>query len=355
MAAHELTDEDCMEALRMVSEAGAVATAARIHGIPRNTLAHRVKTAAQRGLKYTADAKPEGFVVPAMPDDDLSGRQIAEFQAARFEKRRARKLASKWMQIKVRTPGPIGLMWLGDPHVDDNGCDWPTLLRHLDIIKSSPAIKGCSLGDMQNAWVGGLQRLWASQDTSAETAHKLVTWLVGEMDPLILIRGNHDAWLGSGDPLLYVTEPAVVENWRADIEMVFRNGRTCRIVAAHDLPGFSMWNELHGQLRAAKMGVKADVYLSGHRHTWGLAQMELADRDDRQCVWIGRARGYKFHDSHAQRHGYPEQQHGQAILQVIDPDAGPVGFVQCFADVEEGADYLAWKRVKGGYDKASAA
>lgn len=352
MATHNLTDEDCLEALRLVHEAGGVlSVAAREAKIPRATLEHRVKRAQERGLVYSAP-KEAPFELPTLPDDDAPIEDVIELQTRRAVAKMARKHAAKWMPIKVKMPGPIGLMWLGDPHIDDNGCDWPTLRHHLSIIQSSDAIKGCSLGDAQNAWVGGLQRLWAHQDTSSGTAQKLVRWLVDQMDPLILIRGNHDAWLGEGDPLLYCTDRAAVENWRADIALHFANGRECRIVAAHDLPGHSMWNELHGQLRAAKMGVRADLYISGHRHTWGLTHLELPDRDEHPVCWLARARGFKFHDSHAQRLGFPEQNHGQSILQIIDPEAErETGFVQCFSDVDHGADYLSWLREKRGHGK----
>ena len=58
-----------------------------------------------------------------------------------------------------------------------------------------------------------------------------------------------------------------------------------------------------------------------------------------------RARGYKYIDQYAENLGYASQQHGATICAVIEPRAdSPAQFVKCFADLAEGAEFLAWKR-----------
>ena len=351
MATPPISEESMREAMRYVREAGSVAGGARAAGIPYSTFKNRYRRAVEAGFSIDdPDALQNTFEAPPQVPDDIPIEDVIEMQTRRFEQRQKAAKAKKWQQIKVKIPGPVGLLWMGDPHVDDNGCDWPTLRHHIGIIQSSPAIKGCSLGDQQNAWVGRMAHLWAHQDTSQATANRMVEWLVRNMDPILLIGGNHDMWLGAGDPLTWMSRGAnfVFENWRADVEFVFPGGRTCRVVAAHDLPGHSMWNQLHAQLRAARMAEKADLYISGHRHNWALTQLEIPERE--QVSWLARARGYKMLDDYALRLGHGEQQHGHAIMQIIDPDAErETGFVQLFADVDHGADYLAWLRMHRGY------
>ena len=199
------------------------------------------------------------------------------------------------------------------------------------------------MGDASNNWVGRFARLYAKQATSAKQAWMLVEWLIREMNPLLLISGNHDIWSGAGDPIKWMKESKTLyEEWRANIELKFPNGRTCRIVVAHDLPGSSIWNELHAQFREAKMqGGTADLYICGHRHQWGLAQLEL---ENNKVIWAARARGYKYHDAYALHKGKREQENGHAIVQVIDPNHEGINFVTCFADAEAGTDYLKWKQ-----------
>ena len=129
----------------------------------------------------------------------------------------------------MNTDEPIGLLWLGDPHIDDNHCDWDALREHLDIINNYDGVYGCSLGDQQNNWVGRLGRLYGEQDTSHKTAWKLVEWLIQEMNPMILIGGNHDMWSGAGDPLKWIAEShTVFENWEARIALKFPNNVSAR-------------------------------------------------------------------------------------------------------------------------------
>ena len=62
-------------------------------------------------------------------------------------------------------------------------------------------------------------------------------------------------------------------------------------------------------------------------------------------AWLARTRGYKFIDAHAERMGHQSQKFGASIMAVINPMAmGDVTRVQCFADLEQGADYLAYLR-----------
>ena len=242
----------------------------------------------------------------------------------------------------------MGLAWLGDPHVDDDGCDWPTLRRHVKCIQETEGFHGCSIGDVSNNWVGRLAALYAKQSATAKEAWKLVEWLIKEIDPLILIAGNHDMWSGAGDPVNWMKKPhTVYEDWSARIQLCFPNGTNTRLIAAHDMAGHSMWNQLHGPMKQAKFLQNADFYIAGHKHTWALSQIELPEAD--RTPWLARARGYKFFDDYAVKLSLEEQRYGHSIAMIIDPNEdSPVRRVTCFADLEEGADYLTYKRKKYG-------
>lgn len=134
-----------------------------------------------------------------------------------------------------------------------------------------------------------------------------------------------------------------MEEWQARFRLVFPNGREARIHAAHDFPGHSMWNTLHGPQRAAHTKAEAHLYVAGHKHNWALHQEESASREF--TYWLARCRGYKFIDHYGENMGYLPQQDGASILSVFDPEArSEASFVQCFADAEAGGDYLQWLR-----------
>jgi len=338
MPSPKLSTKLMIEAVNAFEQFNSIQKAAEYLQLPRTTFQARLRTAQANNIE--PDLNLISYEVEELPDDDIPVDEIVDSLTSRFKKRREHIEAKRWRGIRMKTNAPIGLLWMGDPHVDDNYCDWETLRHHVDIIQSNSNIYACGLGDYQNNWVGRLSRLYADQDTSHETAWKLVEWLIQSINPLILISGNHDMWTGAGDPLKWMARSRTIhEDWEARIEMKFPNGKSCFIHAAHDMPGHSQWNPLHAQQKMAMFKSNAHLYIAGHRHNWALANVELVEQG--MTTWLARARGYKYWDTYALVKGFDNQRFGHAILQVIDPNASnPTGFTQCFVDVDTGADYL---------------
>ena len=162
---------------------------------------------------------------------------------------------------------------------------------------------------------------------------------------MLIIRGNHDAWSGSGDPLEYIRGVGhLYEKWKALVELRWPNGRTARLDIAHDHVGASQFHPLHGEVRQARFnrsGIAADLYIAGHRHTWGLMSTELPGR----VVWMCRARGFKDFDEYETVKGFEVQRLGHTMTAVFEPDAAsPTGFISCFAEPQEAAEFLTYKR-----------
>ena len=196
--------------------------------------------------------------------------------------------------------------------------------------------------------VGSSLKRWANQDTSAKTARGLAAWfmLKSGVKWLIFLLGNHDQW-GDGATILaqmaklHGTQNITVHDWEARFSLSFPNGAEFRVWAAHDFPGSSQWNPLHGPLKASKMGAEADLYVCGHKHNWGVFTYENAERGLTQNVI--RVRGYKFLDDYARRLGIAEQQGGCSVLTVFDPATRKV---YAFEDVVMGAEFLTFLRNK---------
>ena len=349
MANHKLDDNTLIRALKQYLFTGSQKQAAHELGMPLTTFRSHISAGKQR-FNIPDDEYWNRDYMHKLPSTEMfqidqetleESEDMTEYVdhlTNRFVKYQNRRKKSKWHSVKIQKDEPIAIVWMGDPHIDDNGCDWVTLRRDIDIINSHDNIKGASLGDMSNNWVGRLARLYAHQDTSEETAWKLVEWFIKETDFLLLVGGNHDLWSGAGDPIEYMkSEHTIYDPWESRISLDFPNGKSCRIYTAHDMPGHSQWNPLHAQMKKAKWQGDADLYIAGHRHTWALAQHELYNG---KIHWLARARGYKFFDTYARDRGMDEQSYGQAIMQVIDPNAPEQNMVQCFKDIEVGRDFL---------------
>lgn len=263
----------------------------------------------------------------------------------RFDKRHAHDESKKWFRVKVNDTKPIGLALVGDPHVDDNGCNWPLLRQDCKIMQQED-IYAVNIGDTTNNWAGRLLKKFADQDTSQDTARKLAKWFLTEAGIrwLAWLLGNHDGW-NDGIAVLRAMNVRRIPmlDWQAQFQLVFPNDWACRIWASHNFPGHSMWNTLHGPQRAAHVKDWAHIFVCGHHHNWALHQEESASRDF--VYWLARCRGYKFLDDYADKNGHQSQKFGATILAVIDPRATvEVNRVHCFADLEHGADYLQFLR-----------
>lgn len=99
---------------------------------------------------------------------------------------------------------------------------------------------------------------------------------------------------------------------------------------------------MHGPQKAAMLMEQADIFACGHKHSWAINQSENANRD--YVYHLIRSRGYKAIDQYADNLGYASQKYGATITAVIDPIAEGVKRIRCFADLEEAAEFLRWKR-----------
>lgn len=331
-------ERDLQDTADMLVKHGSANKAAKAMGMSRRAVDKRIAAYRKRLVEF-----------PVIPSSEPSAKEIIERAKQDFTRRQMAADARNWMTIKVNEAKPIAVALVGDPHVDNPGTDWVTLDHDMQLIAKTPGMYAVNGGDLQDNWVGRLARLYADSTITRTQAGILskevlsgygVRWLA-------VLLGNHDLWSEGALEIvkgMCAAEVPVLE-WQAKFQLKFLNGRICRIWAAHDFPGHSMWNENHGAQRAQKMRDDAHIYSAHHKHSWSLGQGE--NPRNGQCYWLARSRGYKAIDSYANVKGYDKKKSGATITAVIDPNEpeGPK-FVHCYADVAEAAEFLTWKRKK---------
>lgn len=330
----------CVDALAACD--GNQVRACKLLGWPRQTLICRKNLAAAQGFKpsgakFTVD-KPESADEPI---EDLIERRTRD-----FKRKDKAETARKLIDVKINIDGPIGICHFGDPHVDDDGCDLPALRRHIEIVNTTPGMFGANVGDLQNNWIGRLSHLYGQQETSKRTAWRLTEWLVRSVDWLYLIGGNHDAWSGAGDPLLWITrdQTGVFEYDGVRLNLKFPNGKQVRVNARHDFRGHSMWNPTHGPLKAAMMGWRDHILSCGHTHVSGYQLTK--DPSSGLISHILRVAGFKKHDTYAKQLGLPDAAFSPSSTTIIDPtkeDDDP-SLITVIHDVEKAAQFLTMLR-----------
>lgn len=279
--------------------------------------------------------------VPKLPDRDEPLRDLLARRKTTSQRLKRHAKAEKWMPIAVNETRPFGVVWFGDPHLDDDGCDWDSLLEHVNVCKRTKGLYAVNIGDSTNNWVGRLVSLYAKQDTKKSDARRLAKWFMKDsgVNWLLWLLGNHDVW-NEGDAILSLISDGAVHlpSWSAKIE-IRGAGQKWRVHAAHDFRGHSDWNKTHGGLKAAYKASDAELYVCGHRHDWGTQSFEVSGMG--RVAHVARARGYKFHDDYARTNGFEESESGQSILTIFNPNARtPAGRILTFADVHAGAEVL---------------
>ncbi len=344
--AGSLTDRECLDTLKAYHASGGIKTsaAAKIK-IPLNTFASRLRTAQAR----FPDWQPEEVAVAALPAKDLPFEERLELMKRRTTAAIEYKRAQAWQKVHIPISGPYGICWFGDPHLDDPYCDITSFERHAKICADTPGMFGVNGGDTLNNWVGRLKALYAEQPTTAEEGWELADWALNGLGVrwAAWLLGNHDVWeMGFRIFEKMNTRRVLMRDWEAKLIFVSECGGECRVWTRHDFKGSSIYNELHGQKRAAMFsGGVADIYAAFHRHTIATGKYEL---DSGEIATLIRARGYKDSDSYAMKNGFTEQVHGQSVVTVITPNPGGRPSVETFWDVAEGAEYLTFKRQRAG-------
>lgn len=357
------------ETVRAFKTHGSALAASKALGINCSTLYRRLTRAAENKLlpvselpvssiNYAIRDVARGdkrhnlpFLQNELPSEIAPIDELLERREREYARKQRADEARRLIPVKITVPGPIGIVHMGDPHVDDPGTDIRTLRRHIDIINATPGMMAANVGDLQNNWVGRLARLYGEQSTSAAEAWALTEWLVGSTPWLYLIGGNHDCWSGAGDPLKWIAAHygTQYEPWGARLNLIFPNRKEIRVNARHDFAGHSMWSPIHGAAKAVQMGWRDHILTCGHKHTSGFAI--LKDPSTGLLSHAIRAAGYKIYDRYAKELGLPNQNITPAVVTIIDPQYADddARLITTIFDVEEGADFLSYKRKRAGH------
>lgn len=284
------------------------------------------------------------------PEEEIDIEELVERRKRQFARKKAIDDAGKQMAVRIHLSGPIGILHLGDPHVDDDGTDIIALERHTDLVRETEGMFIANVGDSTNNWVGRLAALYDRQGTTAEEAWKLAEWLFKRMGGkcVYLVGGNHDGWSGAGDPLKWIAREsnaaAVNRSSEVRVRLKFPRGDDVTINARHDFKGHSLYNPTHGAMKALLQGVRDDIAICGHKHTSGYGVLKNADSGR-----IGHAiqvASYKLIDDYARTGGFRDQHLSPCAVTVIDPEADPSDpdRIKLFWNPERAVEYLKFLR-----------
>ena len=83
-------------------------------------------------------------------DDDIPIEDLINERKERFKRLDGKKSRRHTRNVQVKLPGPVAITHFGDPHVDDDGCNWPELLRTVEVVSKTEGMFAGNIGDTTN-------------------------------------------------------------------------------------------------------------------------------------------------------------------------------------------------------------
>lgn len=220
--------------------------------------------------------------------------------------------------------GPAVINFMSDLHAGHPTTHYDRIDKEVNSIVKNPEGFVFLVGDLIDNmhWNPGQFEEMEQTPEQVGYIHAMINYLADNGKLLGSWDGDHDGWLAKSGmdirTLLFIMGihsmqgPTYVN---AHLEQA-----DYRIMGAHQLPGHSMYNNTHPQMRAERFGGGrgADVIVSGHNHQKGHAE-------DYSREWPGEPHlvhylalgSYKPEDSWLNKKGFPpqraKQMYGSAV------------------------------------------
>lgn len=290
-------------------------------------LAIAIPSIGARGSLDPADPdrtpKPK-FEAEQIGDDAPTFEALLEHRRKQTRRRLKSKQAGELVEVRLGVSGPFGLAMIGDPHIDNPGCNLDLLMAHTETIAACERMFAVCVGDIQDNWIGRLARLWSSQGVSASESQILADGWLRKLGPKLVAMsyGNHDAWLSgmSGShPLDWIKSQfgTVARNHGVRLAISNADGDSVSMNMRHDFPGRSQYNPAHGPMKSMLFGFRDDVAVAGHTHEFGM--LRVLDASARKPMSAVRLGSYKHADEYADQMGMLDRNLTECAVLIFDP------------------------------------
>jgi len=292
------------------------------------------------GAYGSPDTPPSLEVNGATADGrDFDPEQAIQEQARRFKRKHRRAQKKRTQTIRFDT-GPIMIAFVGDQHLGNAGTDIERVFEEQRIIKQTPGAYCWQMGDVvDNFIVGRLKEQNMKPAAPIWEQWQLAKEYLDRWDDRIVayVGGNHGAWTMGQTQIDYRRDicPDGILYDGDDVQATVSVGSaTYDIWARHKWRGHSIYNQTHGQERAARFNdPNHDIYVGAHTHEGALYREMIHEGQRKAAVQVGT---YKVHDDYARTQGYPESDMSTACAVILHDD----GSFHGMADLDAAKRYM---------------
>lgn len=260
-------------------------------------------------LKDFDNSSEQGFTRLTSINDGASFNEWS----ARFKDRQER-MTQPEKDFSFSFPSNVLINLISDLHVGHPTTNYKRIEDEVNEITVTPNSYVILAGDEINNMNWNPGQMQEMEQTPEQVAYirALIKHFVQHNKLLHHIQGDHDGWLSKGGLDIPSELPGMgvsVSNGPTYFHMGVGQEKY-ELAGAHQLPGHSIYNTNHPQMRAVRFGSMhgADVVFSGHNHKKGVSvayQHELGQPQETTYIALGP---YKSTDEWLSKKGWPAQQ-----------------------------------------------
>lgn len=274
-------------------------------------------------------------------------------QNERFSRYQSQKAC---IDIRIKTPGPFGVVGLPDHHLNNIGTMARRAFDDAKVIADHPALYAVGIGDwLDNFIVGFLERERRKDVMSHADAWRILEHYLAILGPKLIaaISGNHMDWTtsaGGVDVMKKMFEDMglgpIYDPDEVRVRLLSGDSAFTH-VARHKFRGNSRFNSVHAiTVWILENWQGEDVVWGGHIHVAGHTSI--------QKQWMGQSRvvhgiqlgTYKSFDSYAKREAFRVNTPFLVPMVVHVPETRETLF---FEDIDRGVQVLDFLRKEHGY------
>lgn len=229
------------------------------------------------------------------------------------------------IDIEIETKDPIIIGPIGDIHGGGKEVDYELLRKDVRFIAAHPSAYTILGGDLIDGFF--FNPAQDQQIGSYNEQRMFIRSILEELQGKILcfVEGDHDMWSQKMGPTIYeqIRDTYGIPILRGASRINLRLPEvTYQMVLAHQLPGHSMYNDVHPEMREARFGTQgADIYLGFHTHKKAFhKQMVDMYEGAKEQLYVSSG-SYKYSDEYSKKKGWSKQRPEKrgAVFIVLHP------------------------------------
>lgn len=300
-------------------------------------------------FKSSKQIRYENIDDPTLIREKTAGREpsfyewVDEFVRRRDLKDEVEGLPDE-IDITIETNKPIIIGLIGDPHAGGYEVDYELLAHDVAFISQHPQAYAIMGGDViEGFFFNPAQNEQIASYNQQRKFNNAMIKEIGINKILFFEEGDHDMWSSKMGTTIYdelrdsTGIPIVRGSTKTNLHLPEVD---YRIISAHQLPGHSMYNDTHPEMRESKFGTQgADIYVGWHTHKKAISK-QVIDTVHGCLEQIYISSGpYKYSDEYSRKKGWAKQgaKKRGAVFLVLSPFNKKLN---AFYSAEEALDVL---------------